>query len=135
MGKRLFHRRRKRKKSIYVFKQEDINNVLFNLPSMSTVIGDFIPLAKCGKDFVGRCPICREITQNGRHFRVSDRKGLYKCFECGAGGANSISFLVQYFDSSFGDVLVFLNKKYTKVNLPREIRRMKRSYIDDGLPF
>lgn len=132
---RLFHRRSKRKKSLYIFKQEDINKVIFNLPSMSKVIGEFVPLRKSGKDFIGRCPLCREITQNDRHFRVSDKKGLYKCFECGAGGSSSISFLVRYFDSTFGDMIVFLNKKYTKINLTTEIRRMKGPNIDEDLPF
>lgn len=133
--KRLYHRRGKRKRSSYIFQQEDINNVIFKLPPMSKVIGEFVPLRKSGKDFVGRCPLCKQITQNDKHFRVSDKKGLYKCFECGAGGNSSTSFLVRYFDSTFGDVLIFLNNKYTKISLPREIRRMKGPNIDEDLPF
>lgn len=125
MKHRLFYKR-KRKKSRYIFNQEDINKVVFSLPKMSAVIGEFIPLRKSGSDFVGRCPFCKEMTQNDRHFRVSDRKGVYKCFECGAGGAGSISFLMRWFDSSFGDVILFVNKKFLNLDIePEETRRMK----------
>lgn len=130
-----FHNR-KRLKSNYIFKQEDINKVMFNMPKMSIVIGEFISLRKCGSDYVGRCPFCRTLTNNNKHFRVSDRKGLYKCFECGAGGTNSISFLMRYFKLPFGDALLFACRNYTNVKItPNRIRSRERSYIDDDLPF
>lgn len=129
-----FHKR-KRIKSDYIFKQEDINKVMFNMPKMSEVIGEFISLRRGGIDYVGRCPFCRTFTDNDKHFRVSDRKGLYKCFECGAGGTNSISFLMRYFNLSFGDVLLFACRNYTDVKITPYRIRSRESYIDDGLPF
>ena len=119
-----------------IFSQEDINKVLFNMPSMSVVIGEFTPLRKSGKDHVGRCPLCKTITTNNSHFRVSDHKKLYKCFECGAGGTSSISFLMRYFNIPFSDALRFANKSHAKQQiLPKRIRSQEKSNIDDDLPF
>lgn len=128
--------KRKRLKTRIIFTQEDINRVLFNLPKMSIVIGEFISLRKSGSDHVGRCPLCKNLTHNDSHLRVSDRKGIYKCFECSRGGSTSVSFIMMYYNIPFDKALVFLNKKYTKMDLvPNRIRSPKRSYIDDNLPF
>jgi DNA primase len=126
----------KRLKSGEIYSQEDINKVMFNLPNMSVIIGEFTPLRKSGKDYVGRCPICRPITKNNFHFRVSDWKKRYKCFECGVAGNNAVSFLMQYFKSPFSNMLRFVNKIYAgQVISPKRIRSQEKSNIDDDLPF
>jgi len=131
---RFFHKR-KRLKSKYIFNQSDINKVMFSMPPMSVVISDFTSLKKCGNEYGGRCPICKPLTTNNTHLRVSDKKNLYKCFECGAGGTNSISFLMRYFNSPFGEILFFVNKAYTKLDITPQRIRSLRSNIDDDLPF
>lgn len=134
--------RRKRLKSDYIFSQEDINRVMYALPFVD-IISVFVPLKKSGPDYVGRCPFCRIITQNDKHFRVSENKRLYKCFQCGAGGHNAVSFLMRYYNAPFDKVFCFLSKKYVFKNTnrywlvkPNRIRSMERkTNTDDNLPF
>ena len=133
---RLFHRR-KRLKSDCIFKQDDINTVMYALP-FSSIISKFIPLRNSGKDLVGRCPFCKCVTHNDSHFRVSEGKKLYKCFKCGAAGCNVVSFLMRYYNEPFGNILMFLNDKYLKWPRlkPQRIRSMERKpNTDDNLPF
>ena len=138
LGNRLLHRRAKRKKGSYIYHQGDINKILFYHKKISPIISQYIYLRRKGSDYVGRCPFCKELTKNDYHFRVSDRKGLYKCFECGAGGTGVISFLMRYFDESFDRVLSFVNINYgPNIHLkPKKIRSPKsRANKDDDLPF
>lgn len=128
---------RKRIKSDYIFSQDDINKVMYALP-FSKIISQFVPLRKSGKDLVGRCPFCKYITHNDSHFRVSETQKRYKCFECGAGGRNAVSFLMRYYNRSFGRILMFVNKEYVKGHelRPKRIRSMERKpNRDDNLPF
>lgn len=76
------------------------------------VIGDFIDLRKRGVEYVGLCPFHDDQTLG--NFSVNPKKGVYKCFACGAGG-NAIKFLMEYRDSklSYGDALRYLAKKYS----------------------
>lgn len=127
---------RKRIKCTRIFDQKDINKVMLGLPDMSIVIGAYVPLRESGSDYVGPCPLCRAKTLNDSYFRVSDRKGLYKCFQCGAGGTNSVSFMMRYFNLPFDEVLFFLNKKYLGLEFgPIRIKSCRRHNIDDDLPF
>lgn len=131
-----FFRRRKRLKSRFIYNQNDINKVVFNL-DLVDILSDFISLRKKGNNFVSRCPFCREITENDYHFVVSRKKSLYKCFECGTGGTSIISFLMKYYNAPFDKIIYFLDKKYTKIGIkPERIRVVKKnSNIDDDLPF
>lgn len=130
--------KRKRIKSSIVYKQEDINNILFNT-SLLTVISDYIPLRKSGKDYVGRCPFCKSFTHNDYHFRVSPNKKLYKCFECGVGGKFATSFLMIYYNKPFDEILKYINKKYHnnkyKLNIEKIIINKQKNNIDEDLPF
>ncbi len=131
------HHRRKRPKAGRVYSQSDINKVMFH-QSFVGVIGDYVSLRKSGSIYVGICPFCRPFTENSRHFVVSKKKELYKCFECGAGGSTVSSFLMRYYSKPFGDVLELLNKKYGPgISLyPTGKRSLKsRPIKDDNLPF
>ncbi len=133
---RLWHKK-KRKKSYFIFNQIDINKVMFH-QDLLVVVKDFVPLIKRKENYVGRCPFCKPITTNNSHFILNDKKRLYKCFECGRSGSTASSFLMQYFNASFDEVLKFLNKKYgPNIDLfPERTRVLKnRSGIDDDLPF
>ena len=50
---------------------------------LSDVVSRRVKLTKRGNDIVGLCPFHNEKTPS---FSVSDEKGLYYCFGCGAGG-------------------------------------------------
>ena len=39
-----------------------------------------------GGDLVGDCPLCADGGGGTTTFRVSQEKGVFKCFSCGAGG-------------------------------------------------
>lgn len=136
MKKIKYFNKRKRLKSIFIYNQQDINKILYKL-DFYDIIKEYIVLNKSGKDYVGKCPFCKTKTYNNKHFRVSEIKKIYKCFICGAGGTNVISFLMRYYNKPFGDILLFVNKKYVKIELKIErIRSIKKgTNIDENLPF
>ena len=59
--------------------------------AISAVISKKIKLKKKGKDFLRLCPFHQEKTPS---FTVSDAKGLYYCFGCGAGG-DAVKFIAE----------------------------------------
>lgn len=126
----------KRVKSERVYNQKDINKVIYSL-KLKDVIGDHISLKKKGKDYVGRCPMCKEFTTNNSYFRVSEIKNVYKCFQCGIAGTKPTRFIMQYYGVTFDKALVYLNKVYLKYDLiPEKNRVVKRKTIKgDNLPF
>lgn len=139
---RLFSNRKKRLKSYYVYNQTDINNIVFNTPLLM-VLKDYIPLRKKGrkkgKAWVGKCPFCRSVTVNDSHFRVSDIKRIYKCFNCGVAGTTSHSFLMRYYNKPFDEIIRFLNKKYHKNKFSLKPKGIvvdkKKGNRDEDLPF
>lgn len=65
------------------------------------VIGNRIKLKKRGKDYWGNCPFHNEKTPS---FSVSEKKQIYYCFGCGAGGY-AIDFIMQYDRLSFPETI------------------------------
>lgn len=51
--------------------------------SIRDIISQYITLKKAGRSYVGLCPFHAEKTPS---FHVSEEKGIFKCFGCGAGG-------------------------------------------------
>ena len=53
------------------------------------VIGEYVVLNKTANgDRIGRCPFCRPMTSNKKHFRITKKykyNHIFKCFECGTG--------------------------------------------------
>lgn len=129
---------RKRKKTELVFEQDSINKILYST-TLYSVIKDYIGLKKNGADYVGRCPFCKPFTYNDSFFRVSDKKHLYKCFECGFGGTLAVSFIMKYHNIPFDTAISYLNKKYHnnqfKLIVIKKKRKMKPDSITDDLPF
>lgn len=72
-----------------------------------SVISDFVKLKKSGINFVGCCPFHNEKTPS---FTVSPKKGIYKCFGCGAGG-DVIKFLEDYEKMSVDEAVRLLAKR------------------------
>lgn len=135
---------RKTRPNDYVIKQKVINDILWSF-KMSDLIKKFVVLRKLKSgDHVGRCPICTPKTLNNKHFRVSDRKGTWKCFECGIGGRTSVGFLKETLDINFNNALLFadqlMNGKKARKYFSQEdiecIPKAKRNeYSGEDLPF
>src|SRR5262245_19477070 len=51
--------------------------------SIVEVISAYVSLKKAGRNHIGLCPFHTEKTPS---FTVSDERGLFHCFGCGAGG-------------------------------------------------
>lgn len=60
--------------------------------SLEKVIGQYTELKKNGASFKATCPFHDEKTPS---FHVSPAKGLFKCFGCGEGGNNAVSFIMK----------------------------------------
>lgn len=64
---------------------------VYELP-LDKVIAGYTELKKNGASFKGNCPFHDEKTPS---FHVSPAKGIYKCFGCGEGGNNAVSFVMK----------------------------------------
>jgi DNA primase len=104
---------RKRLRGNKRYTQETINSIIYGV-NLTTVIGRFVDLTKRRNgDYTGSCPFCRtEPVRNDRCFRVSDKKSVFKCFACGAGGRNGAGFLLRFFNQPFDLVLRFMNREF-----------------------
>ncbi|MGL4366992.1 MAG: DNA primase [Brevinemataceae bacterium] len=86
------------------------NNVVEDIlrrVSIADIISQRIPLKKSGNNYTGFCPFHND--RKTPSFSVSDQKGLYHCFSCGAGG-NAITFLKEYEKLDFIQALKELSK-------------------------
>lgn len=79
------------------------------------VISGYVHLQKKGNDYFGLCPFHNEKTPS---FSVSQRKQMYYCFGCGAGG-NAVTFLMQYENFSFQEAMEALAQK-AGITLPKQ---------------
>lgn len=122
------------------YEQKSINDVIYNTV-LSEVIKDFTHIKKVKNgDYVGICPFCSTKQDSTRHFRVSDSKRRFKCFNCGAAGSNSVGFLLRFLNKPFDFVLRFVNYKYhnNKYKLIEKTVASEQSCIDEtdlSLPF
>ena len=64
---------------------------VYDLP-IDKVISGYTELKKLGANLKGLCPFHDEKTPS---FVVSPAKGVYKCFGCGKGGNNAVSFVIE----------------------------------------
>ena len=69
-----------------------------------SLISEYLPLKRAGKDFKALCPFHNEKTPS---FYVSPSKQIYKCFGCGEGG-NVFSFLMAQEKLSFTEAVRML---------------------------
>jgi DNA primase len=74
------------------FGRDFLDNLRARL-SISSVVGAYVSLKHKGRgEYTGLCPFHKEKTPS---FSVSDNKGFYHCFGCGAHG-DIIGFLIDY---------------------------------------
>jgi len=76
-----------------------------------SVISEYLPLKKKGKNFWGCCPFHNEKTPS---FSVTPDKGFFYCFGCQAGG-NVFNFLMKVENISFFEAV---KKMAQKLNIP-----------------
>ena len=89
--------------------------------TISSVIAKKIKLKKKGKDFLGLCPFHQEKTPS---FTVSDAKGLYYCFGCGAGG-DAVKFIAETEKLTYTEAIKKLAYDFN-IELPKN-QQTKRS--------
>ena len=70
------------------------------------VISNRIEIKKAGREYKGLCPFHTEKTPS---FTVSQEKGFYHCFGCGAHGT-ALGFLMDYENQTFIEVIEELSK-------------------------
>ena len=90
-------------RSSYDFAIEEIKRRL----SLADLIETYISLKKSGKNFIGLCPFHDDKNPS---LHVSEEKGLYHCFSCGAGG-DVFGFLMDYNRISFKEAVQELASK------------------------
>ena len=74
----------------------------------SEVIGEYVALRqKAGGEFLGLCPFHQENTPS---FTVSDAKGFFHCFGCGAHG-DPIKFIMDIDNLPYPEAIKFLAEK------------------------
>lgn len=87
-------------------KQDEISS-LRSSTSIVEVISSYIPLTQKGKNYFGVCPFHDDHSPS---MSVSEEKGMYKCFSCGAAG-NVFTFLENYLNISFKEALDIVAKR------------------------
>ena len=80
---------------------DNLVNIIHDKILLSDYIGRSVNLSKKGNDFIGLCPFHNEKTPS---FTVSDDKGFFHCFGCGAHG-DVISFIRNFEGKSFIEAL------------------------------
>src|SRR3990167_6960291 len=72
-----------------------------------SLISEYIPLKKMGRNFKSVCPFHTEKTPS---FVVSPERQIWHCFGCNLGG-EAFSFLMEYENLEFIEALRILGKK------------------------
>ena len=74
--------------------------------NITDLIQNYVSLRKSGKDYIGLCPFHDDKNPS---MHVSEEKGLFHCFSCGAGG-DIFGFMMKYNNISFRESLSELAK-------------------------
>ncbi len=90
---------RRRQESMYY--SDDIVEEVLRSNNIVDVVGTYVHLTKKGANHFGLCPFHSEKTAS---FSVSERKQIFYCFGCHAGG-NAATFLMKYENCSFQEAL------------------------------
>ena len=97
---------------------EKINEIR-NTADIVTIISDYIPLKRQGKNYFGICPFHDDHSPS---MSVSPERQLYKCFVCNKGG-NVFNFVKDYENISFIEAV---KKVADKVGIPINIGYVKK---------
>lgn len=83
--------------------------------SIMAIVGEFIPLRRQGRVYVGSCPW--HSGKSGRSFVVSREHGTFRCW-AGCAHGDAVEFIRRYFGLSFPDAIRYLAKK-TGIDISR----------------
>lgn len=75
--------------------------------SIVEIVSGYVTLKKAGKNYLGLCPFHSEKTPS---FTVSDERGLFHCFGCGAGGT-VFTFLMRVERVEFPEAVEVLARR------------------------
>ena len=92
------------------------------------VIGNRIEIKKAGKEYKGLCPFHTEKTPS---FTVSQDKGFYHCFGCGAHGT-ALGFLIDFDRLTFIEAIEEL-AKIAGVTIPKTQQDRSKSTENKNL--
>lgn len=87
---------------------DDVREEILERVNIVELISEYVNLTKKGKNYMGLCPFHSEKTPS---FSVSEDKGLFHCFGCGASG-NTIGFVMKIHNFDFPEAVEFLAEKY-----------------------
>jgi len=82
--------------------------------SIVEVVSGHVSLKRAGRNYLGLCPFHAEKTPS---FTVSDERGLFHCFGCGAGGS-VFTFLTKIENIGFRDAVELLARR-AGVEIPK----------------
>ena len=99
---------------------------------ISTIISHYMTLNKKGTSLVGLCPFHADSKPS---MNVSDAKGMFKCFACGAGG-DAITFVKDFTKVDFVEALKDIAGK---LGLPfeeyqKEKKKNAKNYLRKASP-
>ena len=94
---------------------DDLVTEVVSRNNIVDVIGEVVRLKRSGSEYTGLCPFHNEKTPS---FSVNEKKQMYYCFGCHAGG-NTVTFLMQYYNYSFSESLKILAER-AGMTLPEE---------------
>ena len=89
------------------FYNDDIIEDIKLKADIVSIIGEFLPLRKRGRNFLANCPFHNEKTPS---FTVSPDKQIYHCFGCNASG-NVFTFLMEHEHMTFAEALKYVGDK------------------------
>ncbi|MGH6961435.1 MAG: DNA primase, partial [Dongiaceae bacterium] len=105
---------------------------LRNRLSIATIVGRRVRLQKRGRDHLGLCPYHSEKTPS---FTVSEEKGFFHCFGCGAHG-DVVGFVMRSESLSFPEAVERLAREAgmsVPVSSPEERERAERQATLHGV--
>ncbi len=100
---------------------EDVAEQIKQKADLIEIIGRYTQLKKKGKDYTGLCPFHNEKTPS---FNISPAKGIWKCFGCGKGGVDAVSFLMDKENLDYPAALKWLANFYN-IFIPEEMPKAK----------
>lgn len=87
---------------------EDIIQAVNEAVDIRQVVGEFVPLRKRGRHWVGLCPFHADKDPS---FSINEDKQIFYCFGCGEGG-DAIKFLMKIQGLSFVETVKNLASRY-----------------------
>ena len=108
-------------------KLKELLNIIDNKVNIVDIVSDYVSLEKKGQNHVGLCPFHSDSNPS---MSVSESKGIFKCFSCGAGGG-VIGFVQNYEGITFIDAVKKICEK-SSINY-KEYITQKEVEIDPKL--